>query len=642
MPQILDKVNTPADLRGLSLRDLNLLAQEIRQLLVETVSQTGGHLASNLGVVELTIALHSTFESPKDKIVWDVGHQCYVHKLLTGRKDRFSTIRQYQGLCGFTVREESCHDVYGTGHASTSVSAALGLAVARDLRGGDENVVAVIGDGAMTGGLAFEGVNNTGQLQSRLIVVLNDNEMSISPNVGALARYLDRLRADPRYWHAKGDVERALSRWPLGTLVADVLKRLKNSFKGLVIHTMIWEELGFTYLGPVDGHDIGLLKETLELAKKMERPVLVHVVTKKGKGYEPAEEDAVNFHGLPPNGTKKALAPTYTKVFGQTVVKMAQRDPRIVAITAAMREGTGLVDFAKAFPHRFFDVGIAEEHAVTFAAGLASQGMRPVVAIYSTFLQRAYDQVIHDVCIQNLPVIFCVDRGGIVGDDGRTHQGTFDLSYLRHVPNMVVMTPKDENELVAMLWTSLQVEGPVAIRYPRGAGVGVPLEEEPTPLPIGKAEVLRRGRDLAILAVGVSVYPALAAAETLSLEGIDAAVVNARFVKPLDRSLIVGLAKHFRRIVTVEENALAGGFGSAVLELLEERGLTGVNVKRIGLPDEFVEHGTQEILRNKYNLTSEGIIKLIRNYFPELRLISTPAPSMEGESARHASARLHS
>ncbi len=641
MPQILDKVNTPADLRGLSLRELNLLAQEIRQLLVETVSQTGGHLASNLGVVELTIALHSTFESPKDKIVWDVGHQCYVHKLLTGRKDRFSTIRQYQGLCGFTVREESCHDVFGTGHASTSVSAALGLAVARDLRGDDENVVAVIGDGAMTGGLAFEGVNNTGQLQSRLIVVLNDNEMSISPNVGALARYLDRLRADPRYWHAKGDVERALSRWPLGIRVADVLKRLKNSFKGLVIPTMIWEELGFTYLGPVDGHDIGRLKETLELAKKMERPVLVHVVTKKGKGYEPAEEDAVNFHGLPPNGTKKVLAPTYTKVFGQTVVKMAQRDPRVVAITAAMREGTGLVDFAKAFPHRFFDVGIAEEHAVTFAAGLASQGMRPVVAIYSTFLQRAYDQVIHDVCIQNLPVVFCVDRGGIVGDDGRTHQGTFDLSYLRHVPNMVLMTPKDENELVAMLWTALQVEGPVAIRYPRGAGVGVPLEEEPASLPIGKAEVLRRGRDLAILAVGVTVHPALAAAETLSLEGIDAAVVNARFVKPMDRSLIVGLAKHFRRIVTVEENALAGGFGSAVLELLEERGITGVNVKRIGLPDEFVEHGTQEVLRNKYNLTSEGIIKLVRNYFPELRLLSTPAPPMEGESAQHASARLH-
>ncbi|MBI5956484.1 MAG: 1-deoxy-D-xylulose-5-phosphate synthase, partial [Chloroflexi bacterium] len=573
--------------------------------------------------------------------VWDVGHQCYVHKLLTGRKDRFSTIRQYQGLCGFTVREESCHDVYGTGHASTSVSAALGLAVARDLRGGDEIVVAVIGDGAMTGGLAFEGVNNTGQLQSRLIVVLNHNEMSISPNVGALARYLDRLRADPCYWHAKTDVERALSRWPLGVRVADVLKRLKNSFKGLVIPTMIWEELGFTYLGPVDGHNIGLLKETLELAKKMERPVLVHVVTKKGKGYEPAEEDAVNFHGLPPNGTKKAHAPTYTKVFGQTVVKMAQRDPRVVAITAAMREGTGLVDFAKAFPERFFDVGIAEEHAVTFAAGLASQGMRPVVAIYSTFLQRAYDQVIHDVCIQNLPVVFCVDRGGIVGDDGRTHQGTFDLSYLRHVPNMVLMTPKDENELVAMLWTALQVEGPVAIRYPRGAGVGVLLEEEPASLAIGKAEVLRRGRDLAILAVGVTVHPALAAAETLSLEGIDAAVVNARFVKPLDRSLIVGLAKHFRRIVTVEENALAGGFGSAVLELLEERGITGVNVKRIGLPDEFVEHGTQEVLRNKYNLTSEGIIKLVRNYFPELRLLSTPAPPMEGESAQRASARLH-
>ena len=622
MPRILDQVNDPADLKRLGLGDLNKLSQEIREELVSTVFQTGGHLASNLGVVELTIALHSTFDSPKDKILWDVSHQCYVHKLLTGRKDRFGTIRQYGGLCGFTDREESPHDPWGAGHASTSVSAALGMAVARDLKGEDHHVIAVIGDGAMSGGLAYEGVNNAGHLRTRLIVILNDNEMSISPNVGAMARYLNRLRADPRYYQAKSGVEKTLVRTGWGRRLLDGLKHLKNTFKGLVIPTMIWEELGFTYLGPVDGHDIGILRDTLTLAKGVTgRPVMVHVITKKGKGYEPAEEDAVNYHGVAPNGTKKSPALTYTKVFGQTLCKIARQDQRIVAITAAMASGTGLTDFAKEFPDRFFDVGIAEEHAMTFAAGLAAQGMRPVAAIYSSFAQRAYDQLVHDVCLQNLPVVLAMDRAGIVGDDGRTHQGGFDLSFLRSIPNITIMAPKDENELQAMLWTAVQMDSPVAIRYPRGAGVGVPLDDQPQPLPVSKAEVLRRGKDLAIIAIGAMVYPSLAAAEALAAEGIDAAVINARFVKPLDRSLIAGVAKNYNRLVTVEENVLSGGFGSGVLELLEERGLNEVVVKCIGLPDEYVEHGAPEILRARYNLDAAGIAKVVRNTFPELRLL---------------------
>jgi 1-deoxy-D-xylulose-5-phosphate synthase len=637
MPRVLDQINDPSDLKPLGLGDLNKLAREIREELVTTVFQTGGHLASNLGVVELTIALHSVFDSPKDKVIWDVSHQSYVHKLLTGRRDRFCTIRQYGGLCGFTDPTESPHDPWGAGHASTSVSAALGMAVARDLKGEANHVVAVIGDGAMGGGQAFEGVNHAGQLRTRLIVVLNDNQMSISPNVGGMARYLNRLRADPRYYQTKSDWEKRLVGSGPGRRLLEALRHLKNSFKGLVIPTMIWEELGFTYLGPVDGHDIGTLRETLKLAQGVSgRPVLVHVITTKGKGYKLAEEDAVNYHGVAPNGTKKTAAPSYTKVFGRTLCDIARADKRVVAITAAMTSGTGLSEFAQEFPDRCFDVGIAEEHAVTFAAGLASQGMRPVAAVYSTFVQRAYDQVVHDVCIQNLPVILAMDRAGIVGDDGRTHQGVFDFSYLRHIPNITIMAPKDENELQAMLYTAFSVNGPVALRYPRGAGVGVPLDANPQPLAVGKAEVLRRGKDLAIVAIGSAVHPSLAAADALAAEGIDAAVINARFVKPLDRSLIAGVAKNFNRIVTVEENVIAGGFGSAVLELLEERALNEVVVRCIGLPDEFVEHGTPEILRARYNLDAAGIAKVVRNTFPELRLLpregwlegaSTPSPS---------------
>ncbi|MCL5264163.1 MAG: 1-deoxy-D-xylulose-5-phosphate synthase [Chloroflexi bacterium] len=631
MERIIDKVNEPKDLKNLKPDELQQLAEEIRELLIDTVTQTGGHLASNLGVVELTLALHKIFDSPRDKIIWDVGHQSYVHKLVTGRKGRFDTIRQYRGLSGFPDPGESPHDPFGTGHASTSVSAALGLATARDLKGEDHHVVAVIGDGAMTGGLAFEGINNAGHLGTRLIVVLNENQMSISPNVGALAKYLNRLRADPRYHSAKAGVEHALLGVPLGRGLLQALKRLKNSLKGLVIRTMLWEELGFTYIGPIDGHDIDQLCETLTLAKVVQRPVMVHVISTKGKGYFPAEQDAIAFHGIPPNGSSKSSAPSYTRVFGDTVVKIAQQDSRVVAITAAMREGTGLDKFAASIPERFFDVGIAEQHAVTFAAGMAMRGVKPIVAIYSTFLQRAYDQLVHDVCSQNLPIVFCLDRAGIVGDDGRTHQGTFDLSYLRHLPNMTVMVPKDENELQHVLWTAMNVNGPVAIRYPRGAGVGVKLDEKPHSIRVGEGEVLRTGRDVAILAVGSTVHPALRAAEMLEKKGIQATVVNARFVKPLDVTLIVNLASRIRRLVTVEENILAGGFGSAVLELLEERRITGTVVKRIGLPDEFVEHATQQILREKFSLTADGIAKTVLNTYADLGGRSAPI-ALEGAS----------
>lgn len=623
MDRVLDQVDSAADLKRLSLIELRELAEEIREELVATVTQTGGHLASNLGVVELTLVLHSVFETPADKIVWDVGHQAYVHKLLTGRKDRFSTIRQHKGLSGFPARDESEHDAFGAGHASNSISAALGLALARDLQGGDNAVIAVIGDGAMTGGMAFEALNNAGHLASRLIVVLNDNEMSISPNVGGLAKYLTRLRTDPRYHRAKGEVERALIRMPSGSKLVRLSKRLKNSFKEFVMPTMIWEELGFTYLGPVDGHNIELLKETFSLARKAQRPVLVHVITKKGKGYDPAENDATGFHGVPPNGGNGpgSHAPSYTSVFARSLVKLARQDSRIVAITAAMPDGTGLVKFAQEFPGRFFDVGIAEEHAVTFAAGLACEGMKPVVAIYSTFLQRAYDQVLLDVCAQNLPVVFALDRGGLVGDDGRTHHGVFDISYLRHMPGLTLMAPKDENELQQMVATAVSLGGPAAIRYPRGCGVGVPLEEKPRTLPVGKGEVLREGVDLTILTVGPAAYAALAAAEILAERGIDAAVINARFVKPLDEELLKVVASANHRIVTVEENVLAGGFGSSVMEFFERAGLGDVIVRRVGIPDQFVDHGPQAILREELGLTPKGILDQIRGFFPDLFLV---------------------
>ncbi len=580
MTQVLDQIKRPEDLKHLERPALDQLAAEVRQHIIATVLENGGHMASNLGVVELTIALHRVFDSPRDKLIWDVSHQCYTHKLLTGRVHDFHTLRRYRGISGYTEPRESVHDVFTAGHVGTSISSALGIAAARDLQGEDFHVVAIIGDGSVTAGMALEGFNHAGYLQKRFIVILNDNEMSISPSVGAIANHLETPPATS---------------------------------------PTLWETLGFHYIGPVDGHDLAALQEHLRAAKAItDKPVVVHVRTQKGKGYRPAEENPEKWHGVAPKTPSPTNAPSYSQVFGDTLTAMAQADARVVAITAAMPAGTGLSGFARAFSQRFFDVGIAEQHAVTFAAGLAAQGMRPVAAIYSSFLQRAYDQLIHDVALQNLPVIFAIDRGGIVGDDGRTHQGAFDLAYLRSIPNFTVMAPKDEAELVEMLWTALTVNGPVAIRYPRGAGEGVALPTRPQPFSVGQAEMLRAGADLAILAIGSTVYPAMEAAKALSSLGVEAAVVNARFVKPLDGDLLKSLALNFNRLVTVEEGVLAGGFGSAVLELLEARGLGYVTLKRLGLPDEFVEHGDRGLFLKRYNLDAAGIVSVIQRAFPEL------------------------
>ena len=613
MGDLLNKVNSPNDLKKMTIGELRELCAEIRQLLVATITQNGGHLASNLGVVELTVALHRVFDSPVDRIVWDVGHQAYVHKLLTGRRDRFDTIRQDGGLSGFPSREESPHDSFGGGHASTSVSAALGLAVARDLLRLSHHVVAVIGDGALTGGLAYEGLNNAGHLPGRLIVILNDNEMSISPNVGAISGYLARLRTDPWYNHAKVQVEKLLLRSPAGVPFLEFLKRVKHGFKGLLMPRttwgrMLWEDLGFIYVGPVDGHDLAALKETLERAKTLTRPAFIHVCTRKGKGYDPAEMDAVRFHGVPPNGAHKRRAPTYTAVFGDALTRIGEMDPSVVAITAAMRDGTGLASFAERFPERFYDVGIAEAHAVTFAAGLAAQGMKPVVAVYSTFLQRAYDQVAHDVCAQNLPVVFALDRAGIVGEDGRTHHGVFDLSYLRHLPNLTIMSPADENELQHMLWTAVNSPGPVAVRYPRDAGFGVPLDTEFAVLPTGKSTVVRIGDQATIMALGRMVRASIEAADLLQREhGLRVGVVNLRFAKPLDEELIVQVARTSPLLFTVEENVVAGGLGSAVGELLHRAGITPKRVRSIGIPDRFIDHSTTGKLLDGLGLSASGI-----------------------------------
>ncbi len=617
MNRLLDGIDSPADLKKLSQRELKQLASELRQVLVDTITVTGGHLASNLGVVELTIALHRAFDSPRDKIIWDVGHQSYVHKLLTGRKKQFASLRQYGGLSGFASPEESPHDPFGTGHASTSISAALGMTIARDLRGDDYDVVAVIGDGAITGGMAFEALNHAGHLGSRLIVILNDNGMSISPTVGSLAKMLNRVRFDPRYRWAKEESHKILKALPLGDVVWEVVRQARGRFKGLLLPTMVWEELGFTYIGPVNGHDTVELERALHQAKEYHaKPAFVHVLTTKGKGYRPAEDNAVYFHGVPARRVNNQNIPTYSEVFAQTVLRLTRDDPRIVTITPAMPEGNCLSIVAAEFPKRVFDVGICEQHAVTFAAGLATQGFVPIVAIYSTFLQRAFDQVIHDVCLQNLPVVFAIDRGGIVGDDGKTHQGTFDLSYLTLIPNLSVAAPRDENELQHLLYTAVNSGQAVAIRYPRGQGLGVPLDTILHKIQIGQWEVMREGDDVAILAVGVTVAPALEAAHELAANGIKAAVVNARFVKPLDAELITSLAHHIPRLVTVEENALSGGFGSSVAKLLQDLGFDKVPVKAIGIPDEFVEQGAQAALRARYGLDAKGIARQVLTLFP--------------------------
>jgi 1-deoxy-D-xylulose-5-phosphate synthase len=610
----LEQIDSPADLRRLGRAVLPKVAEEIRELIIQTVAKTGGHLASNLGSVELTLALHYIFDSPEDKILWDVGHQAYPHKILTGRRDRFPTLRQEQGLSGFTKREESPHDSFGAGHAGTAISAAVGMAEARELLGKRYRVVAVVGDGALTSGLSWEGLDQAGSLRRDLLVILNDNSMSISPNVGAVSAYLNRVLIGRFATRVRAETQHLLEHIPrVGPRAAEMAKRVEQMAKGLVTPGVLFEELGFTYIGPIDGHNLDHLLTTLANVKALKGPVLMHAITVKGKGYAPAEGDAVKWHGAAPfeveTGTfkKKAAPMTYTEAFAQALIKLADEDPRIVAVTAAMAEGTGLAKFRQAHPTRCYDVGIAEQHAVVFAAGLAAQGMRPVVAIYSTFLQRAYDQVIHDVCVQRLPVTFAVDRAGIVGDDGPTHQGLYDLAFLRTVPQIVLLAPRDENDLQHCLKTALSSGGPAALRYPRGAGCGVPIDQEAVAFPLGTAELLRDGSDLLLLPLGPLVRPALLAAERLAGAGISAAVINPRFVKPLDRELIPEVARRVGRVITVEEHALAGGFGAAVLELFEELGLARIQVKRLGVPDCLVEQGAPAAMRECFGLSAEGI-----------------------------------
>jgi len=620
MSRILDTVNDPADLKRLSLAELKQLAQEIREEIIDCISKIGGHFAPNLGAVEITLALHSVLDSPRDKIIWDVGHQSYPHKLITGRRERFHTLKQLGGISGYCKRAESPHDLIEAGHGGTSISAALGFAKARDLRGGSETVIAVIGDGSLTTGLAQEALNNAGHdKKCNFIVLLNDNQMSIAPNVGALSEYLGKIRAEPHYLWAKRQGENVLHHLPLGDRLLDAISRVKDGVKQLVIPGMLFEELGFTYLGPLEGHCIESLQEAIRQAQRIGGPVLIHALTKKGRGYEPAEKDPFKWHATTPFDPttgelrSKSSALTYSKVFARTLIQLAARDPRIVAITAAMPDGTGLIEYQKVHPDRFFDVAMAEQHAVTFSAGLAAAGARPVAAIYSTFLQRAYDQIIHDVCIMNFPVVFCLDRGGLAGDDGPTHQGVFDIVYCRSLPNTVVMAPKDEPELQRMLATAVKHEGPIMVRYPRGAGPGMPLLDDPEPLPIGVAECLRDGDDVAIIGYGYGVTPAVLAADALVEEGIRATVINARFCKPLDSELILEAARRCKRVVTVEDGVRMGGFGSAVLEMLQDHGCR-VPVLRLGIPDRFIEHGKREKLLEMLGLDGPGVARSVRAF----------------------------
>lgn len=624
MHTFLERVNSPQDIKKLTFAGLTLLAGEIRSLIIETVARSGGHLAPNLGVVELTLALHKVFDSPRDKIIWDVGHQSYVHKIVTGRCGALRDLRQMGGISGFPKRSESEHDAFATGHASTSISAAVGMAVARDMSGQNNHVLAVIGDGSLTGGEAYEALNHAGHIGTKMIVILNDNEMSIARNVGAMSGYLAKIRTAPGYAKVKQDLEHLLRRIPsIGDRVVQTAERLKDSVRHFFIPGMLFEELGFTYLGPIDGHNLADLTELLEKAKQMSGPVVLHVLTRKGKGYAPAERNAATFHGVGPFDAatgeiiKKDGPPTYTRVFGDTLLALAEADKDIAAITAAMPEGTGLKAFAGRFPARFFDVGIAEPHAVTMAAAMACEGKKPVVALYSTFGQRAYDQMLHDVCLQELPVVLALDRAGLVGEDGPTHHGVFDYSYLRHIPNLVCMAPKDEGELRHMLYTALREKRPVALRYPRGSGIGADLSEPLRVLPVGQAEVLHLGRDVNFLAIGATVHSCQQAAAQLQEQGIDAGVVNARFVKPLDRSVIRLLAER-GPLVTVEENVLAGGFGSAVLECLNDQGVARSRILRLGLPDEFVEHGAYALLLRKYGLDAAGIARQAAEFLREL------------------------
>jgi len=617
---ILEKINSPEDIRKLELAELNALAGEIREKIIETVSKNGGHLASSLGIVELTLAIHYVFNTPEDKLIWDVGHQAYAHKIITGRKDWFPTLRRKGGMSGFPRREESNYDVFNVGHSSTSISAAAGIAEARCLKNKDFKVIAVIGDGSMTAGMAFEGLNWTGDRNKDLVIILNDNEMSISSNVGAMSSYLNRIMTGQRVTKLRSEIKNFIKTVPgIGDKVLKFTKQAEESLKAFIVPGVIFEELGFQYVGPLEGHRLDHLIKNLENVKQLKRPVLVHVITQKGKGYKFAEEEPARFHGTGPFDIKtgKPLVdsnshPSYTEIFGKTMVKLAREDSRIVAITAAMTHGTGLVQFSKEMPDRFYDVGIAEQHGVTFAAGLATEGYIPVVTIYSTFMQRAYDQAINDICLQNLPVVLALDRGGFVGSDGATHHGLFDYSYLKPIPNIVLMAPKDENELQHMLKTAVECGRPTSVRYPRGKGFGVPIDDFPKPLEIGKGEIVRDGSDLAIVAIGSTVYPAVAAAERLKNEGISAMVINSRFVKPLDEELLCDTTASMKKIITVEENVLMGGFGSAVLELFEKAGIYDVAVKRLGIKDEFVEHATQAELRSIYGIDEDGIADAAR------------------------------
>jgi len=615
---LLSQIDNPSQLKQFSLVQLTQLAEEIRDMIIRSVAKNGGHLAPNLGVVELTLALHYVFDAPYDKFIWDVGHQAYTHKILTGRRTQFHTLRQFDGISGFPKRSESKYDGFGTGHSGTSISAALGMTIANSLKGTPHRTIAIIGDGSMTGGMAFEGLNHAGDLDKNLIVVLNDNEMSISPNVGALSSFLSRKLSGKTLMYLRRELENFLKSVPgLGSNILNLLRRSEDMLVALFTPGMLFQALDFHYIGPIKGHRLDRLISTFQQVRDLQGPVLVHVLTQKGKGYAPAERDPANFHGVGPfeistgkscslpAGTQRA--PSYTQVFGEAIIRLADKDPKIVAITAAMPQGTGLEAFSTRFPDRFFDVGIAEQHAVTFAAGLAVEGYKPVVAVYSTFIQRAYDQIVHDVCLQNLPVVFAMDRGGLVGDDGPTHHGAFDLSFLRHIPNMVLMAPKDENELQHMLKTAIDYPGPAAIRYPRGNGAGAALDDDFRDLPIGRGEVLREGEDILLIAIGSVVQAAMEAAGCLEQEDIQATVLNARFIKPLDEDLILKWARRTGRVITIEENVLQGGFGSAILEMFQEHSFFPMSLIRLGLPDSFIPHGSQAILRNLYGIDAHGI-----------------------------------
>jgi len=613
----LEQIKTSDDIKKLSRKELKLLARDIRKRIIEVVSKNGGHLASSLGAVELTLAIHYVFDLPKDTLIWDVGHQSYAHKLITGRNHDFDTLRQYKGISGFTKIKESPYDGFTVGHSSTSISAGLGICYGKHLNEDDSDVISVIGDGSLTAGLAYEGLNQTGDLKKRnLIVILNDNDMSISPNVGALSSFLSRTFSAKYLQTMRNQFGAFLKSLPkIGDDIYNIAKRSEESFKTFITPGMLFEAFNFDYFGPIDGHNLDHLIDILTNIKNPEDPVLLHVTTVKGKGYKPAEKNPVYFHGVGcfavdtgKSKTECGPIPSYTEVFGSQMTKLAKTNEKIVAVTAAMPEGTGLIEFSQKYPKRFFDVGIAEQHAVTFSAGLASRGLKPVVAIYSTFLQRAFDQILHDVCIDSHPVIFAIDRGGIVGEDGPTHHGLFDYSYLRCMPNMVVMAPKDENELARMLVTAIQHDGPVAVRYPRGTGVGVKIDENPKPIPIGKSQVISKGDDILIIAIGKSVSEAMEANKRLKELNINASIINARFVKPLDKKLIIEYALKIKKIITIEEHVLDGGFGSAVLEMLMDNDVTGFSLKRIGIKNQFVEHGPQDILRRDYEIDFNAIV----------------------------------